>query len=131
MFTDVINSNAFNNHNLIFVPQWNSFRAFCTKPDTCLWDAPSNFIIKVPIKEIYTSSFYDLSTELGHTSELFRGTLKINDIDWTDVIDELEELKRQQITTGEVARQLFGILSEKSPTREGDKEQMRQFFPAR
>lgn len=58
-------------------------------------------------------------------SGFFRGTLNIDDIDWPDVIDELEELKRQRITTGEVARQLFGILSEKPPTREGDKQQMR------
>jgi hypothetical protein len=80
---------------------------------------------KVHLKEIYTNSFYDLSTELGHMTEFFRGTLNIDDIDWSDVIDELGELKRHQSITGEVVRQLFKILSEKSPTEEDDKEDMR------
>jgi len=79
----------------------------------------------VPLKEIYTSSFYDLSTELGHRTGIFRGILDIDNIDWPNVIDELEELKRQQSITGEVVRQLFGILSEKSPTEENGKQEMR------
>jgi hypothetical protein len=56
---------------------------------------------------------------------IFRGTLNIDDIDWPHVIDELEELKRQPSITGEVVRQLFGILSEKSPAEEDDKQEMR------
>ena len=125
MFTDLIYRQTFETYDLIFVPQWRSKPASWTNPNECLWDAPSDFMTKVPLKEIYTSFFYDLSTELGHMTGIFRGTLNIDDIDWPDVIDELEELKRQQSITGEVARQLFGILSEKSPTEEDDKQEMR------
>lgn len=125
MFTDLIYRNVFDTYDLIFVPQWKSKPASWTKPNECLWDAPSDFMTKVPLKEIYTSSFYDLSTELGHMTGIFRGTLNIYDIDWPDVIDELEELKRQQSIAGEVVRQLFGILSEKSPTEEDAKQEMR------
>jgi hypothetical protein len=125
MFTDVIYSNAFDNHDLIFVPQWNYFRALWTKPSECLWDAPGDFITSVPLKEIYTSSFYNLSTELGHMAGFFRETLNVHDIGWAYVINELEELKRQQIITGEVARQLFGILFIESPTEEDHKQEMR------
>lgn len=125
MFTDFIYRNSFDTYDLIFVPQWKSKPASWTKPNQCLWDAPSDFMTKVPLKEIYTSSFHDLSTELGHVTEFFRETLGIDDIDWLDVIDELEELKRQQSITGEAVRQLFVILSEKSPTEEHDKRKMR------
>ena len=125
MFTDLIYRNTFDTYNLIFVPQWKSRPASWTKPNECLWDAPSDFMTKVPLKEIYTSSFYDLSTELGHMTGIFRGALNIDDIDWPDVVDELEELKRQQSIKGEVVRQLFGILSEKLPTEEDDKQEMR------
>ena len=124
MFTDVIYSNTFDTHDLIFVPQWNSYPAMWTEPNECLWDAPGNFITSVPLKEIYTS-FYNLSTELGHLIGFFREILNIHDIAWPDVIDELQELKSQQLITGEVTRQLFGILSEKSPTEEDDKQEMR------
>jgi hypothetical protein len=124
MFTDVIYSNAFDTHGLIFVPQWNSYPALWTKPTECLWDAPGNFTTSVPLKEIYTS-FYNLSTELGHMTGFFRDTLNIHDIGWPYVLNELEELKHHQIITGEVARQLFGILFEKSPTEEDGKQEIR------
>jgi hypothetical protein len=125
MFTNLIYSDAFNDYGLIFVPQRNSLPALWTEPNECLWDAPIDFMTKVPLKEICASSSSNLRTELGHMTEFFRWTLNINDIDWPDVIDELEELKCQQIITGEMARQLFGILSENSPTEEHDKQEMR------
>jgi hypothetical protein len=125
MFTDLIYRRTFNAYKLIFVPQWKSKPASWTKPIDCLWDAPGDFMTKVPLKEIYTSSFYDLSTELGHMAGIFRGVLNIEDIDWHDVIHELKELKRQQSITGEVVRQLLGILSDKSPTGEIGKQSMR------
>jgi hypothetical protein len=124
MFTDVIYSNAFDTHDLIFVPQRDSSPAMWAEPNECLWDAPGNFITSVPLKEIYTS-FYNLSTELGHLIGFFRETLNIHDIEWPYVINEVEELKRQQVITCEVARQLFAILFEKSPTEEDDKQEMR------
>lgn len=95
------------------------------EPDECLWDAPSDFITMVPLKEIYTSSLRDLSVELDHLAGFFRRTLDIDDIAWSHVISELEEMKRQPIISGEVVRQLYGILSEKSPTQGDGKERMR------
>jgi hypothetical protein len=72
----------------------------------CLWDAPSNLITKVPLKEIYISSFQDLDVELDHIAGFFRRTLDIDDIDWLDVISELKELKRQPTIRGEGVCQL-------------------------
>ncbi len=95
------------------------------KPNKCLWDAPSDFITKIPLKEICVSSFPYLEVELDHMAGFFRGTVEIDDIDWPDVISELEELKRQPTTTVEVVRQLYGILFEKSPILEVDKQEMR------
>ena len=57
--------------------------------------------------------------------EFFRETLSITDVDWDDVVQELEELKQQQSITSEVAKQLFGIIAEKPPTDEYDNEEMR------
>lgn len=125
IFADWICRSTFEEHQLIFVPQWKSEPAFWTDPDECLWDAPSDFMTKVPLKEIYTSFFHDLSAALERMEEFFRDTLKIDDIDWLDVIEELTELKAQQSITSEVARQLFGTLCKKSPTEEDDKQKMR------
>jgi hypothetical protein len=125
MLTDLNYRTSFETYDLIFVPPWKSKPASWEEPDECLWDAPSDFITKVPLKEIYASSFQDLDVELDHMAGFFRGTLDIDDIDWLDVISELEELKRQPTVTGEVVRQLYGILFEKSPILEVDKQQMR------
>ncbi len=125
MLTDLTYRTSFETYDLIFVPPWKSSSASWEEPDNCLWDAPSDFITKVPLKEIYVSSFQDLDVELDRMAGFFRGILDIDDIDWRDVISELEELKRQPIVTGEVVRQLYGILFEKSPIQENHKEQMR------
>jgi hypothetical protein len=95
------------------------------EPNECLWDAPGDFITKVPLKEIYISSFQDLDVDLDYVAGFFRGILEIDDIDWLDVISELEELKRQATIRSEGVRQLYGILFEKSPTGEDDKREMR------
>ena len=95
------------------------------EPEKCLWDAPSDFITKVPLKEIYVSSFQDLDVELDHVAGFFHGTLDIDDIDWLDVIFELEELKLQPTIRSEGVRQLYGILFEKSPILEADQREMR------
>lgn len=95
------------------------------EPDECLWDAPSDFMTKVPLKEIYVSSFQDRGVELDHIAGFFRGTLDIDDIGWVDVIDELEELKLQPTIRREGVRQLYGILFEKSSILEFDIREMR------
>jgi hypothetical protein len=125
MFTDLNYRDSFESYDLIFVPPWKSMPASWKEPDECLWDAPSDFITKVPLKEIYISSFQDSDIELDHIAGFFRGTLDIDDIDWLDVISELEELKRQPTIRGERVRQLYGILSEKSTTGEANKQEMR------
>ncbi|KAE9369948.1 hypothetical protein N431DRAFT_381328 [Stipitochalara longipes BDJ] len=119
---------SFENYELVFVPPWNSSPASWREPQECLWDAPSDFITAVPLKEIYISSFQDSNFELDHIAGFFR-TLGIDDIDWPDVTYELEELKRQPTVTGEVVRRLYGILFEKSPTiLEDDIQQIRESF---
>lgn len=125
MLTDLNGRTSFENYYLIFVPPGNSIPASWNKPNECLWDAPSDFVTKVPLKEIYVSAFQDLDVELDNMAGFFRGTLDIRDIDWLDVISELEELKRQPTTTGEVVRQLYVVLFEKSPILEIDKQEMR------
>jgi len=94
-------------------------------PSWCLWDAPDYFTTKVPLKEVYSSSFNISSTELGHMAGFFRDTLSINDINWHDVVSELEELQHQQSITVEVAKQLFSIIAEKSPAEEDGRREMR------
>jgi hypothetical protein len=125
MFTDLNYRYSFETDDLIFVPTWKSIPASWKAPNECLWNAPSDFITKVPLKEIYVSSFQGLDFELDHIAGFFRGTLDIDDIDWVDVIDELKELKLQPTIRGEGARQLYGILFEKSPILESHKRKMR------
>jgi len=125
MFTDLNYRRSFEEYDLIFVPSWNSMPASWREPFECLWDAPSNFTTKVPLKEIYVSSFQDLGVELDNIAGFFRGTLEIDDIDWSNVISELEELKSQPPIRSEVVRQLYSILFEKSPILEVDEQKMR------
>jgi hypothetical protein len=80
---------------------------------------------KVPLKEIYTSSFNGLNTELGHITEFFCSTLKIYHIGWPNIIDELEELKYEESVSSEVVQQLFTILFDQSPTEQDETEKMR------
>jgi hypothetical protein len=94
-------------------------------PDECLWDAPSDFITQVPLKEIYKCSCQNLGVELDHVAAFFRKTLDIPDIDWPDVIDELDELKLQPVIKGEVVRQLYRILFASSPIPEDDSQEIR------
>lgn len=82
MFIDLNYRGSFHYDELIFVPSWKSMPASWKKPDECLWDAPGDFITKVPLKEIYVSEFQNLSVELDHVAEFFSGTLDIPDIDW-------------------------------------------------
>ncbi|KAH7378152.1 hypothetical protein BKA64DRAFT_585931 [Cadophora sp. MPI-SDFR-AT-0126] len=119
---------AFDTHNLIFVPQYQSELALWTRPDECLWDAPSSFCTKVPLKKIYTSVFSGASTELGHVATFFRETLGIDDIDWRNVIEELEDWKHEENIRCEVVRQLFSTLSENLPTDEDERQEMRESF---
>lgn len=125
MLTDLNDRTFFETYDLIFVPPWKSMPASWKEPDECLWEAPSDFITKVPLKEIYVSSFRELDVEPDHMTGFFRGTLGINDIGWRDAISELKELKRQPTIRGEVVQQLYGILVEKSPILEVSKQVMR------
>jgi hypothetical protein len=113
----------FNAAKLIFVPPWMSMLASWKKPKKCLWDVPGDFITKVPLKEIYVSSFQDLGVELDHAEAFFHGALNIPEIDWPDVITELEKLKLHPAIRGEVVRQLYGILFAKFPNPEVDSQE--------
>ena len=79
----------------------------------------------VPLKEIYCSFFQDSNPEIDYIAGFFRRTLEIDDINWSVVISELEEMKLQPIISGEVVRQLYRILSENPPIHEDYKEEMR------
>lgn len=125
ILTDLNYRAIFNDSGLIFVPPWKSMPASWKEPDDCLWDAPSDFITKIPLKEIYVSSFQNLDFTLDHVADLFRGTLEIPDIDWPSVIAELEELKLQPTIKGEVVRQLYSILLEKLQSPEVDRQEIR------
>ena len=125
MLTDLNYRRSFESHKLIFVPPWNSMPASWKAPDDCLWDAPSDFITMVPLKEVYNSSFPDSRAELDHLTGFFLDTLEIGEIDWRDVISELEELKSQPAVTGEIVRRLYGIILDKSPVQEYEKQIMR------
>lgn len=99
-----------------------STKASWKYPEECLWDAPSDFTGKVPLKEIYSSSFQKLVVELDRIAGFFRETLEILDIESYDVINELEDLKLQPSVNAEVIQRLYGILFAKLPTEESDGE---------
>jgi hypothetical protein len=113
-------------HDLILIPAWNSHPAKWTNPDGCLWDAPSSFASAVPLKEAYSSSFQSSSTELQHMEQFFCETLAVNNLEWTDVINELKALKQQPAgIRSEVIEELYSILSSMSSILDSDKEIIR------
>lgn len=125
ILTDWDYSDTFPEYPLIFVPTCKSTPASWRYPNECLWDAPSDFTSKVPLKEIYSSSFENLGVGLDHLAGFFRETLKIPDIDCDDVLNELEDLKLQPSVKGEVIRHLYGILFVKLPAQEDKSQKIR------
>jgi hypothetical protein len=61
-------------------------------PDHCLWEAPPDMTTKASLQHLYTQHFG--ADQTNDVSAFFRDTLSIPDASWTDITDELKQLRK-------------------------------------
>ncbi|KAK3936617.1 hypothetical protein QBC46DRAFT_461396 [Diplogelasinospora grovesii] len=100
--------------------------AWCS-PSKCLLGAPADMISAYPVDSIYANAFSDSGIDMDTLKKFLRDTLNISRCSWTNLVEDLRELKRDGCTDIERVQTQYTRLKAKA-TSGIDQENLRSCF---
>jgi hypothetical protein len=82
------------------------------KPQECLWEAPDNMMTMWPLRALYSKAMANTKVEMDGLRQFFQGTLRIPNISYTHIIEELKAISKEETVSLDTVRNLYQLLQE-------------------